>query len=67
MEEIKSGLQVGQKVKFNYWDHEEDKEVYGTGRITEIDEDGNGIVLIQTTRKLHWMEYDHQMKNIRII
>lgn len=66
MEEEKTGLQVGHKVRFNYWDHEKDKEIFGIGKITEIEED-DGRIMIQTTRTLHWMEYDHQMKNIRII
>lgn len=60
------GLQIGQKVHFEYWDSDLCKDIYGTGWVTEIDK-YNGIIHIQTTRKLHWIEYDHQMKNIRII
>lgn len=62
----KSGLQVGQKVRFQYYDHDKEKEVQGVGRITDIQKD-NGVIHIQTTRTLHWMEYDHQMENIRIV
>lgn len=59
-------LTVNDKIKFNYFDHDLEKEIFGRGRLVEIDLN-NGRYMVQTTRKLHWMEYDSELKNIILI
>jgi hypothetical protein len=56
-------LAKGDKVRFEYYDHDKEKEVSGVGKVKDIEPE-NGVIHIQTTRILHWMEYDEQLNNI---
>lgn len=46
---------VGDKVQFDCWNHDTEKYMFGRGWVKEIDLD-NGQIIIQTTRKLIWVE-----------
>ena len=58
-------LSIGNKVVFQYWDNDNDKIIHGVGKITEIDEDG-GMIFIQTTRTLHWLQLTEENENIQL-
>lgn len=50
-------LKPGDKVYFNYYDHDKCKDVSGRGKVTDVDTD-NDQLLVQTTRGLHWMQIE---------
>lgn len=53
----KQKIKAGDRVSFEYWDGETGKDIFGKGRVTDIDTK-NATIHIQTTRTLHWLEYD---------
>lgn len=57
-------IKVGNKVRFEYYNWDEDKEkcVTGVGRVKEIEMNNQGdiqnaTVYVQTTRVFHFMDY----------
>lgn len=53
----KDKLRIGDKVTFDAFNHDEEKDMFGRGWVKEIDTD-NDQIIIQTTRKLIWVQTD---------
>ncbi len=48
-------FKIGEKVQFECYNHDTDKDMFGRGWIKKIDTENNQII-IQTTRGVIWVE-----------
>lgn len=48
-------FKIGDKVTFDAYNHDEEKDMFGRGWVKEIDTE-NDQIIIRTTRKLIWVQ-----------